>query len=42
MPSTVPWKSTRGKAGVGFNEGVPERANRGRGKSAAEGGSAIG
>ena len=29
MPSTVPWKSTRGKAGVGLDEGVPARANSG-------------
>ena len=41
MPSMVPRKYTRGKAGVGLDKGVPERANRGRGKSAAKGGSAI-
>ena len=42
MPSTVPPKPKRGKAGVVLDEGVPERVTRGRGKSAAEGETARG
>ena len=42
MSSTVPRKPKRGKAGVGLDEGVPERGKKGRGKSAAEGGASRG
>ena len=42
MSSTVARKSTRRKAGVGLDGVVLESASRVQGKSAAEGGSAIG
>ena len=42
IPSTIPRKPKRGKAGVGLDEGVPERGEKWQGKSATEGGPSRG